>query len=181
MFRFFLNDFSTRTQGLDLLWSYAAGPTTLTAAWNHTVTDVGDLRTSVIDEFRVQTLEQGLPGTRWNVSARYDPGPWSLLGRVHWYGSYWDSEDGRNAHALGHYPTPWSYPAYSGKALADVELSIPLRSDATLAVGVQNLLNQYPDVNPFAADTVGNRYGQFSPFGFNGSYYYGRLTYRWGL
>ena len=51
----------------------------------------------------------------------------------------------------------------------------------SLAVGVQNLLNQYPDVNPFAADTVGNRYGQFSPFGFNGSYYYGRLTYRWGL
>ncbi len=181
VFRFFLNDFSTRTQGLDLLWSYAAGPTTLTAAWNHTATDVGNLRTSVIDEFRVQTLEQGLPGTRWNVSARYDPGPWSLLGRVHWYGSYWDSEDGRNAHALGHYPTPWSYPAYSGKALADVELSIPLRSDVTLAVGAQNLLNQYPDVNPFAADTVGNRYGQFSPFGFNGAYYYGRLTYRWGL
>ncbi|MYH29415.1 MAG: TonB-dependent receptor [Acidobacteria bacterium] len=181
VFRFFLNDFSTRTEGLDLLWSWTSGPATLTAAWNHTVTDVGDLRTSVIDQFRVQTLEQGLPKTRWNVSAQYDPGPWSLLGRIHWYGSYWDSEDGRNAHALGHYQTPWSYPAYSGKALADVELSIPLRADATLAVGVQNLLNQYPDVNPFTAETVGNRYGQFSPFGFNGSYYYGRLTYRWGL
>ena len=181
VFRFFLNDFSTRTAGLDLLWSWSAGPATLTAAWNHTVTRVGNLRTSVIDRFRVQTLEQGLPDTRWNVSAQYSPGPWSLLGRVHWYGSYWDSEDERNAHALGHYRTPWSYPAYSGKALADVELSIPLRSDATLAVGVHNLLNQYPDVNPFAADTVGNRYGQFSPFGFNGSYYYGRLTYRWGL
>ena len=89
VFRFFLNDFSTRTQGLDLLWSYASGPTRLAAAWNHTVTEIGNLRTSVIDQFRVQTLEQGLPNTRWNVSAEYSPDPWSLLGRVHWYGSYW--------------------------------------------------------------------------------------------
>ena len=35
----------------------------------------------------------------------------------------------------------------------------------TLATGVQNLLNQYPDINPFGADSVGNMYGQFSPFG----------------
>ena len=114
-------------------------------------------------------------------SAEYSPDPWSLLGRVHWYGSYWDSEDGRNAHALGHYPAPWNYPAYAGKALADIELSFTLRSGMTLATGVQNLLNQYPDINPFGADTVGNMYGQFSPFGFNGTYYYGRLTYHWGL
>ena len=32
----------------------------------------------------------------------------------------------------------------------------------------------------FGTDTVGNQYGQFSPFGFNGAYYYTRLNYRWG-
>ena len=28
----------------------------------------------------------------------------------------------------------------------------------------------------FGADTVGNQYGQFSPFGFNGAYYYTRIN-----
>ena len=47
-------------------------------------------------------------------------------------------------------------------------------------VGGQNVLGTYPDVNMFGTDTVGNQYGQFSPFGFNGAYYYTRLNYRWG-
>ncbi|MYH29214.1 MAG: hypothetical protein F4018_20255 [Acidobacteria bacterium] len=54
-------------------------------------------------------------------------------------------------------------------------------NSATLALGVENALNTYPEANSYAPLTVGNRYGQFSPFGFNGAYYYGRLTYRWGL
>ena len=58
---------------------------------------------------------------------------------------------------------------------------MPLREGATIALGVENALNTYPEPNPHAPLTVGNRYGQFSPFGFNGAYYYGRLTYRWGL
>ena len=41
-------------------------------------------------------------------------------------------------------------------------------------------MGTYPDVNRFGTDTVGNQYGQFSPFGFNGAYYYTRLNYRWG-
>jgi iron complex outermembrane receptor protein len=32
-------------------------------------------------------------------------------------------------------------------------------------------------VNPGAASGVGNRYSQFSPFGFNGAFYYLRLKY----
>ena len=44
----------------------------------------------------------------------------------------------------------------------------------------QNVLGTYPDVNRYGTDTVGNQYGQFSPFGFNGAYYYTRLNYRWG-
>ena len=71
------------------------------------------------------------------------------------------------------------YPAYSGKALLDVELGIPV-GDVELAIGAENLLNSYPEVNMFGAHTVGNHYGQFSPFGFNGAYYYTRISYGWG-
>ena len=43
-----------------------------------------------------------------------------------------------------------------------------------MAIGGENILNTYPDVNEYGAFTVGNSYGQFSPFGFNGANFYVR-------
>ena len=45
--------------------------------------------------------------------------------------------------------------------------------------GVENVLNTCPDVNQYGAAMVGNQYGQFFPFGFNGAYYT-RLNVGWG-
>ena len=180
VFRFFLNDFSTTTRGVDVVWSLARGGDSLRAAWNHTSTAVGGLRTHVINAFRVATLERGLPLNRWTVSARREREAWRLLGRVNWYGAYWDSEDARNASDLGAVAVPELYAPYSGKAIVGAESGFRLRSGAWLSVGVDNLLNVYPDVNPHAGLTVGNRYGQFSPFGFEGAYYYTRLSFEWG-
>ena len=135
----------------------------------------------MIDEFRINTLERGLPKTRWNVSLTHRADRWSLLGRLNYFGQYWDSEDGRNATDVAGGPAEsWLYPAYAGKALIDLELGIPFGEALTLAVGGENVLNTYPDVNQYGAATVGNQYGQFSPFGFNGAYYYTRLNVGWG-
>ena len=181
VFRFFLNDFSTTTQGLDLISTLTVGRTTFSAVFNYTDTAVKNIESSVIDEFRINTLERGLPNTRWNFSVTHAADRWSLLTRVNYFGAFWDSEDGRNASDLSAGPAEsWLYPAYAGKALLDVELGIPF-GDVTVALGAENLLNTYPDVNNFGAFTVGNQYGQFSPFGFNGAYYYTRLSYGWGL
>ena len=181
VFRFFLNDFSTTTQGLDLISSLAVGRTTVSAVFNYTDTAVKNIESAVIDEFRINTLERGLPNTRWNVSTIHRADRWSLMGRLNYFGRFWDSEDGRNAVDVAGGPAePWLYPAYSGKALLDLELGIPFGDAVTLVVGGENVLGTYPDVNRFGTDTVGNQYGQFSPFGFNGAYYYTRLNYRWG-
>ena len=181
VFRFFLNDFSTTTQGLDLISSLAVGRTTVSAVFNYTDTAVKNIESAVIDEFRINTLERGLPNTRWNVSTIHRADRWSLMGRLNYFGRFWDSEDGRNAVDVAGGPAePWLYPAYSGKALLDLELGIPFGDAVTLVVGGQNVLGTYPDVNMYGTDTVGNQYGQFSPFGFNGAYYYTRLNYRWG-
>ena len=177
VFRFFLNDFSTTTQGIDLISTLVVGRTTFSGVFNYTNTALKNVESSVIDEFRINTLERGLPTTRWNFTVNHDADRWSLMGRVNYYGSYWDSEDGRNAKDVGFATESWLYPAYGGKALLDVELGIPFGENITLAVGAENLLNTYPDVNMFGANTVGNQYGQFSPFGFNGAYYYTRLGY----
>ena len=178
VFRFFLNDFSTTTQGIDLISTLAVGRTTFSGVFNYTDTTLKNVESSVIDEFRINTLERGLPTTRWNFTVNHDADRWSLMGRVNYYGSYWDSEDGRNAtDVTGGPEKAWLYPAYSGKALLDLELSIPIGEHATLAFGGENVLNTYPEVNQFGAQTVGNQYGQFSPFGFNGAYYYARVGY----
>ena len=181
VFRFFLNDFSTTTQGLDLISSLAVGRTTVSAVFNYTDTAVKNIESAVIDEFRINTLERGLPNTRWNVSTIHRADRWSLMGRLNYFGRFWDSEDGRNAVDVAGGPAePWLYPAYSGKALLDLELGIPFGDAVTMVVGGQNVLGTYPDVNRYGTDTVGNQYGQFSPFGFNGAYYYTRLNFRWG-
>ena len=181
VFRFFLNDFSTTTQGIDLISTFVAGRTTFSAVYNYTDTKLKDIQSSVIDQFRIATLEEGLPNTRWNITVNHAADRWGLMARLNYFGSFWDSEDGRNGADLAGLAAPWLYPAYSGKALVDVELSIPFGNGATVAVGAENVLNAYPEVNLYGANTVGNQYGQFSPFGFNGAYYYTRIGYGWGL
>ena len=181
VFRFFLNDFSTTTQGLDLISTVAVGRTTFNAVFNYTDTALKNIESSVIDDFRINTLERGLPKTRWNFSVNHTADRWSLMTRLNYFGAFWDSEDGRNAADLDDGPAEsWLYPSYAGKALVDVELGIPVGAGAELAIGAENLLNTYPDVNAFGSRTVGNQYGQFSPFGFNGAYYYTRISYGWG-
>ena len=180
VFRFFLNDFSTTTQGLDLISTLAVGRTTMSAVFNYTDTALKNIQSSVIDDFRIATLEEGLPNTRWNFAVNHAADRWRLTTRVSYFGAYWDSEDGRNATDLGHVTAPWLYAPYSGKALLDVEVGIPFGEGVELAIGAENLLNTYPDVNPYGAFSVGNQYGQFSPFGFNGAYYYTRVSYGWG-
>ena len=181
VFRFFLNDFSTTTQGIDLISTLVKGRTTFSAIFNYTDTAVKNVESSVIDQFRITTLERGLPNTRWSFTVNHDAGRWNLLGRLNYFGQFWDSEDGRNAADEGVVAESWLYPSYSGKALLDFELGIPFRENVTLAIGGENVLNTYPDVNETGILTVGNYYGQFSPFGFNGANFYVRLNYSWGM
>ena len=180
VFRFFLNDFSTTTQGIDLISTVVSGRTTFSGVFNYTDTALKNLETSVIDEFRIYTLERGLPKTRWNFTVNHAADRWNLMGRLSYFGAFWDSEDGRNAGDVLD-EKPWLYPAYGGKALLDLELGIPVGENFMVAIGGENMLNTYPDVNMFGAQTVGNQYAQFSPFGFNGAYYYTRLNYTWGI
>jgi iron complex outermembrane receptor protein len=54
----------------------------------------------------------------------------------------------------------------------NLDLTYPLHDRVFLASG-----NTYPDENPNGADSVGNKYGQFSPFGFDGAYWYAKVGY----
>ncbi len=136
-FRFFVNDFSTRTQGIDIVstWTPLAigGRTTLSGVFNYTDTDVTDFSAEHFDADRVTSLTLGLPRTRWNIGVNQTEDHWTLMARLHYYGAYWDREDARSE--LGN-AMSYLYPLYSGKPLVDLEVGFPL-NDVTLSVGAR--------------------------------------------
>ena len=151
-FRFFTNDFNTRTQGIDIVATYAPASlegTELSFAFNHTGTRVAAYDPDVVNDTRIRQLEEGLPRYRWLVTGKHTLGDLRLLGRLSSYDGWFDSRDDLY---------------YNGDYLLDLEASYSLRETATVTVGGQNVLNNYPEENPNAVFS-GNRYSPNSPFG----------------
>ena len=175
-FRFFINDFSTRTRGVDVVstWTPLAlgGATVFSFALNHTDTEVTN-DSDLLGPGDVRAIERGVPETRWNVAVNQRAGPVGLLGRLHYYGSWVDHIDARSARGA-------AAPVLGGRFILDLEASVPLTAAATLAVGGQNVFDTYSDRMDLFAARFGLPYSQFTPWGMSGGYYYARLGYRWG-
>ena len=178
-FRFFINDFTTRTDGIDLVGAYdiegaGGSTTTLSSAWNWTRTTVTDFNANTLTAHRIRILEEGLPGVRGNVAMNHVfAGGTRFLVRGSYWGGYFDGEQ-------PYYESdPDNTIDYPARILFDVEAARTFADRWTLTLGARNLFNTYPEEYPGAAAGVGNRFGQFTPFGFNGGFYYTRLSYGW--
>jgi iron complex outermembrane receptor protein len=73
---------------------------------------------------------------------------------------------------------------FGAKWIADVAASYRFGERLTVSAGVDNVFDVYPDPNNQGnATTAGNNnfgifpYNGISPWGFNGAFYYGRLTF----
>ncbi len=163
-FRFFTNDFDSATNGIDLVVSAPVGSGQMSLAYNYTSTEVTDYNPDVLDALRLRELEENLPKQRGNLTLTQALSErWSGLGRASYYGEWYDSEDDQT---------------YSGKVLFDLETSISFdEAQSAIAIGVQNILNTYPDEHELARDRTGNKYSQFSPFGFGGAFWYVKYSY----
>ncbi|MGH8176496.1 MAG: TonB-dependent receptor plug domain-containing protein [Steroidobacter sp.] len=169
-FRFFTNDFDTNTRGFDIVATYDAdwfgGQTTLSAAYNNNKTDVERFNPVTLDAVRIRRLQEGLPETRWSLTGTQTWGGFRALTRLSYFGSWYDGEDDLT---------------YAGRnLLVDAEVAYTHNDALTFVLGAQNLFDKYPSENPDAADVAGNRYSQYSPFGFNGGLWYGRFSYSFG-
>ena len=166
-FRFFTNHFETRTQGLDLVATYApprlGGRTTFGFLFNHTDTDVTRFDPEVLDALRIRELQEAIPGTRWNATVRQTIGRWRLLGRLSFYAAWFDSRD---------------LYVYHGDSVVDLDAAYPVSESTTFTIGGQNVFGNDPEPNPIAR-AKGNRYSAHTPFGVNGGFYYVRVHYRW--
>ena len=163
-FRFFTNDFDSATSGIDLVVSAPVGAGMLSLAYNYTSSEVTAYNPDVLDDLRIRELEENLPKQRGNLTLTQAlSNRWSALGRASYFGEWYDSEDDQT---------------YSGKVLFDLETGVSFNDGmSTIAIGSQNILNTYPDEHELAAERTGNRYSQFSPFGFGGAFWYVKYSY----
>ena len=175
-FRFFINDFSTRTQGVDIVSTYApsalAGDTTVSFAMNYTDTEVTE-ESTLLNPGDIRGIELGVPRVRWNAAVNQRIGRTNLLGRLNYFGGWVDHFDARFVRGA-------EAPLLPGKYILDVELGVPIAAGVSLAVGGQNVFDVFSDRMPLFAGAFGLPYSQFTPWGLSGGYYYARINYNWG-
>ncbi len=176
--RFFINDFDTKTDGLDLVSSYESdhfgGETTYSLAMNWNRTEVTDFSPNIIGEARVQILEDALPRTKGSFSINHQRERWHAMTRLNYYGSFYEDHVDSGC-VVG----PDCLPIYGDAALiVDAEVGYKFGNGMFVNVGAQNLFDKEPDLNPYGEDVVGAKFPPLTPYGFNGGFYYVRLGWK---
>ena len=179
--RFYINGVKSRTRGLDVVANYRlrsanAGTFTFGLAANFNDIDVLRVPTNtatlnpspvLFARSRILTLEQGTPDTKVIGSLDWQRGRAGATLR----GTYYASVLQPGATAAADLTT-------GNKFVFDIEARYRILEGVRLAVGADNLFDVYPDQVPAALNTSGvTAFPFYSPFGFNGRYVYGRLSF----
>lgn len=193
--RFFINGIDTRTQGLDVVASYripdfGIGRFTLTAGYNINDTKITDRRT--FSGFTAQRLfarpesfrlTDGQPSNKFNFGLDWDLEPFGATLRGNRYGSVFLPTGSTSDITVAKGTAPGDL-TLSPKWVLDLELRVNPLENVQLAVGANNLLDEYPDRLPFGTVDGFNfglnnsflPYSSQSPFGFSGRFLYGRVS-----
>lgn len=183
--RFFINGVDTTTKGLDIVARYRLdtaelGRFDLTAASNFNNTDVTRIPTTSVlsglpvppilfDRGNRLTFEEGTPDEKHVGAVDWSLGAFGATLKVTYYG---DVLIPNNAPALDYHS--------GGHTLVDLEGRWQAPHGIEVALGVNNVFDEYPNATPTNVNTNGPiGFPSFSPFGFNGRYLYGRIGYRW--
>lgn len=187
--RYFNNAADTRTQGIDVVanytWNHLPYGTLNTAlAYNYNKNEVTqvDGNPDILDQLgvnltRLDRREQyGLlagstPEHKLSLTNDYKIGNFGIYSNVTRYGEF---KTFNNSGAE-------KDQKFSAKWLLDLALSYQLQN-WNFVVGGDNITDEYPDKDVYDINqpTGGSlQYSQFSPFGFNGAFYYAKASYRW--
>ena len=145
--------------------------------FNHTDTQVTDNGKGLLDGRRLAEYAHSLPRSRGNVGVTQRLGRARLLGRVSYYGGWYDYDSGHGEIFAPSGGLPQGF--FDGRPIVDLELSLGLGRGTSLAVGAQNVFDTYSQVSAVAM-LVGERYSEYTPWGYSGAYYYVRIGYDWG-
>lgn len=181
--RFFLNGVTTETEGVDIVGRYrlrtqSAGDWDFTVAANVNDVSVTKLPTSssvlnpvptLFARSRILTIEEGTPDTKVSSSADWSLGRWGATARATYYADVLQP----GSTAAADYST-------GAKTTVDLEGRFQVTERVGVAIGVDNVFDEYPDFVPASLNSNGVLgFPYYSPFGFNGRYGYARLSVKW--
>ncbi len=168
--RFFTNDFDSTTQGVDIVATFPmtitnSGESTVSIAGNWTDTEVTST-SELLGDLEILQIEKGQPSSRFNATLNHSEDSWRLLARVNYYGGFTEAHENSTGRIVDAGAT----------FTVDAEFGYNVTDDIELVIGAQNLLDEYPEDNPYAT-TTGATYLLTSPQGFNGGFYYMKANY----
>ncbi|RZJ29147.1 MAG: TonB-dependent receptor, partial [Brevundimonas sp.] len=181
--RFFLNGVETSTKGVDVVGRYRLytetyGDWDFTVAANFNDVEVTGTPTSssvlspvppLFARSRILSIEEGTPDTKVSGTTDWSYGQWGLTARATYYASVLQP----GSTAAADYST-------GDKLVADFEGRFKPNDRITLALGVDNAFDEYPDAVPAALNSNGVLgFPFYSPFGFNGRFVYARIGLNW--
>lgn len=181
--RFFLNGVDTTTKGIDVVGRYrlnteAHGDFNFTVAANFNDVEVTRVPTSssvlnpvppLFARSRIETIQQGTPDTKVSGNADWSQGKWGLTARATYYGD-----------VIQPGTTAATDVSTGEKTVFDFEGRFQPNERITLALGVDNAFDEYPDAVPAALNANGVLgFPFYSPFGFNGRFVYARVGLNW--
>ncbi|MBY9066134.1 TonB-dependent receptor [Hyphomonas sp. WL0036] len=180
--RFFLNGVSTETTGVDIIANYTFPETdfgkfrgTLGANFNKTeVTEIPEVPVlsalspapTLFGRVNVLTFEEGAPKDKFTGQLDWEHGPFAATLRAIRYGEVL-------------VPGSSSATDYnlSPKTIVDLEARYNWNDRITIAVGADNILDEYPDAAPLGLNSTGNvPFSTYSPFGYSGRFVYTKAT-----
>lgn len=173
---YFVNGFDSEIDGVDLSiaknFAVGAGDLLVDLRYNYNDQKVSNVRTGTINDSRVFDLENQTPQNRALLTFDYDTGGmFSGLVRLNYYDD-WVTTAGlfSPGDASDQY-------TYSDALMVDLEARMRFAERFTVTAGAENVFDQYPDdeQDP-TSQFLGVRYALTSPYGFNGGFYYLRLS-----
>lgn len=184
--RFFINGVDTTTEGLDVVFNYpikleSGGRFDITATANFNETRVTKIPTTaqlsalspapiLFDRNNRLTFEKGTPKDKFALSMSWTQGDFGLTARATRYGDVLSAQNAPTVTAPDF--------LLSAKTLVDLEARYTVSERIKLAVGADNVFDEYPDPNPPGLNTTGaTSFSNLSPFGRSGRFVYGRVTF----
>ena len=183
---FFVNAADTRTRGAELVTNWRQGlgdgQLLLTGTWSYAKTTLKNVLATpdallALDPDYVlfgieesNTLTDAAPRTRASLGATWGNDQWTVSSRVNRYGR------ATRVFNFGDGYIPRQ--TYQAEWQLDAEVEYRFSPRWSVAIGGQNLTDNYPDLSNDDIYYFGNLpYDVLSPVGSNGAYYYGRVRY----
>lgn len=181
--RFFINGVDTETQGIDMVvnWNLPSsdlGDVDLTVVANVNSTDVTaipqteeldalDPAPTLFGRVNVLTFEEGTPKNKLGAIVNWNMEQYSVTFKATRYGE-----------VVNPGTTAERDFTLSAKTLVDIEGRMELGDNWLLALGMDNVFDEYPDAYPTSLNSTGNTpFSNYSPFGRAGRLVYGKVSY----